>query len=155
MKELRRLEVLDPSLILHCTVVRVYLVSADTCVYPSRVFNTAFLKKYPGSQCLRWCCVIKQPFMGELAIRGIVKLLQGRMMSYEGCGKRSSEMEEAICAMFRWYRNAHFSIAYLHQLPTPSDFIMDEWFMRARTLQKFLAPHTMRFYHRKVELTGN
>lgn len=30
--------------------------------------------------------------MGELAIGGIVKLSQGRMMSYEGCGKRYLHM---------------------------------------------------------------
>ncbi|KAG2120483.1 uncharacterized protein F5147DRAFT_545882, partial [Suillus discolor] len=54
----------------------------------------------------------------------------------------TSEMEEAICAMFRLDRNAHFCIAYPHQLLTPSGFIVDEWFMRAWTLQKLLAPHT-------------
>ncbi|KAG1730329.1 hypothetical protein EDB19DRAFT_1641406 [Suillus lakei] len=30
------------------------------------------------------------------------------------------------CTMFRWYRNAHVFIVYLHQSLTPSDFNVDE-----------------------------
>ncbi|KAG0700561.1 heterokaryon incompatibility protein-domain-containing protein [Suillus ampliporus] len=58
----------------------------------------------------------------------------------------SSELDEAIRSMYRWYRNAYICIVYLAQtqsLETPGS---DEWFLRVWTLQELLAPLRMKFY---------
>jgi hypothetical protein len=119
--------------------------------------------------------------MGEPTFTDIAKLPQGGGMSGEGffklekfCEKAfahgcklawsdtccinkrdSSELEEAIRAMFKWYRNAHICIAYLHQSSTLFDFSDDEWFKRGWTLQELLAPRTMKFYQKDWGLVTN
>ncbi|KAH7923625.1 HET-domain-containing protein [Leucogyrophana mollusca] len=58
----------------------------------------------------------------------------------------SAELDEAIRAMFRWYRNAHVCIAYLSDSSTIADFKNEVWFRRGWTLQELLAPRRMKFF---------
>ncbi|KAF9237744.1 heterokaryon incompatibility protein-domain-containing protein, partial [Melanogaster broomeanus] len=58
----------------------------------------------------------------------------------------STELEEAIRSMFRWYSNAYVCIAYLADSSSPEDFKKDAWFTRGWTLQELLAPKVVRFF---------
>lgn len=58
----------------------------------------------------------------------------------------SSELEEAIRSMYRWYSLAHVCIVYLGYALTVDDFDRDPWFTRGWTLQELLAPNALRFY---------
>ncbi|KAG2362982.1 heterokaryon incompatibility protein-domain-containing protein [Suillus spraguei] len=63
--------------------------------------------------------------------------------------KRSSaELDEAIRAMFRWYRNAEICIVFLADSSSISDFPEEVWFQRGWTLQELLAPPRIKFYGR-------
>ncbi|KAG0696356.1 heterokaryon incompatibility protein-domain-containing protein [Suillus ampliporus] len=64
--------------------------------------------------------------------------------------KRSSaELDEAIRAMFKWYRNAEICIVYLADSSSTSDFPEEVWFHRGWTLQELLAPPRIKFYGKK------
>ncbi|KAG1793798.1 uncharacterized protein BJ212DRAFT_1535814 [Suillus subaureus] len=58
----------------------------------------------------------------------------------------SSELDEAIRSMFRWYRNSHICITYLQGTDSINDLAEDEWFGRGWTLLELLAPFRMKFY---------
>ena len=58
----------------------------------------------------------------------------------------STELEEAIRSMFKWYRDSHVCIAYLAEAMSIDDLWEDVWFTRGWTLQELLAPGTMKFY---------
>ncbi|KIJ58275.1 hypothetical protein HYDPIDRAFT_34346 [Hydnomerulius pinastri MD-312] len=58
----------------------------------------------------------------------------------------SSELDEAIRSMYRWYQRAEVCIAYLAQSSSLEDFGREPWFTRGWTLQELLAPKRMRFY---------
>ncbi|KAH7923420.1 HET-domain-containing protein, partial [Leucogyrophana mollusca] len=58
----------------------------------------------------------------------------------------STELDEAIRSMFKWYRNSHICIAYLAESRVIADFVNEEWFRRGWTLQEVLAPWRMKFY---------
>ncbi|KAF8549355.1 hypothetical protein OG21DRAFT_606102 [Imleria badia] len=58
----------------------------------------------------------------------------------------STELEEAIRSMFKWYRDSHVCIAYLAEATSIDDFWKDVWFTRGWTLQELLAPRMMKFY---------
>ncbi|KAI9461115.1 hypothetical protein HD554DRAFT_2206777 [Boletus coccyginus] len=58
----------------------------------------------------------------------------------------STELEEAIRSMFKWYRDAHVCIAYLAEVSSIDDLWKDVWFTRGWTLQELLAPRMMKFY---------
>ena len=58
----------------------------------------------------------------------------------------SSELDEAIRSMFRWYRNSHMCIAYLAHSSSIDDLSEDPWFTRGWTLQELLAPTSMKFF---------
>lgn len=61
--------------------------------------------------------------------------------------KRSSaELDEAIRAMFKWYRNADICIVFLADSLSISDFPQEVWFQRGWTLQELLAPPRIKFY---------
>ncbi|KAG2358607.1 hypothetical protein BDR07DRAFT_1489285 [Suillus spraguei] len=60
----------------------------------------------------------------------------------------STELEEAIRSMFKWYRDAHICIAYLSDTTSIDDLHEDVWFTRGWTLQELLAPWRMKFYVR-------
>ncbi|KAK3363192.1 hypothetical protein B0T25DRAFT_526564 [Lasiosphaeria hispida] len=59
----------------------------------------------------------------------------------------SSELDEAIRSMFRWYRNAAVCITYLAQTNGLDDLKSDEWFERGWTLQELLAPPVLKFFN--------
>lgn len=63
----------------------------------------------------------------------------------------SAELDEAIQAMFNWYRSAAICIAYLANSSTTLDFAQEPWFTRGWTLQELLAPEKMRFYGKNWE----
>ena len=58
----------------------------------------------------------------------------------------SSELQEAIRSMYRWYQNAEICIAYLGESVSKEDFDYEPWFTRGWTLQELLAPRRIRFY---------
>jgi len=60
----------------------------------------------------------------------------------------STELEEAIRTMFKWYRDAHICIAFLADTTSVDDLHEDVWFTRGWTLQELLAPQRMKFYGR-------
>ncbi|KAH9902599.1 hypothetical protein C8Q73DRAFT_785263 [Cubamyces lactineus] len=64
----------------------------------------------------------------------------------------SSELEESINSMFRWYAEARVCLAYLHDVPddchieAPSSrFRTSKWFTRGWTLQELIAPRQLIF----------
>ncbi|PPQ64874.1 hypothetical protein CVT26_002592 [Gymnopilus dilepis] len=58
----------------------------------------------------------------------------------------STELEEAIKAMFKWYANAKVCIVYLADVTDPERLEHSEWFRRGWTLQELLAPSNVHFY---------
>jgi hypothetical protein len=58
----------------------------------------------------------------------------------------SAELEEAIRAMYRWYRDAEVCIVHLAATDTLEDFENEPWFRRGWTLQELLAPKRIAFY---------
>ncbi|KIK99527.1 hypothetical protein PAXRUDRAFT_30473 [Paxillus rubicundulus Ve08.2h10] len=58
----------------------------------------------------------------------------------------STDLEEAIRSMYRWYADADICIVYLARSSSVDDFTMEPWFARGWTLQELLAPKKMRFY---------
>jgi hypothetical protein len=68
----------------------------------------------------------------------------------------STELEEAIRSMFKWYRDAYVCIAYLSDTTSMDDLHEDVWFTRGWTLQELLAPWRMKFYGASwIPLTSN
>jgi hypothetical protein len=68
----------------------------------------------------------------------------------------STELEEAIRSMFKWYRDAYVCIAYLSDTTSIDDLHEDVWFTRGWTLQELLAPWRMKFYGANwIPLTSN
>ena len=73
----------------------------------------------------------------------------------------STELNEAITSMFKWYRDAAICYAYLSDV-TPEDgsddfrshFRSARWFQRGWTLQELLAPLNLRFYNAGWEFVG-
>lgn len=59
----------------------------------------------------------------------------------------SSELDEAIRSMYKWYRGAYVCIAYLAETRALRDMDRDAWFTRGWTLQELLAPRDVRFYN--------
>ncbi|KAG2361382.1 hypothetical protein BDR07DRAFT_1409880 [Suillus spraguei] len=65
----------------------------------------------------------------------------------------SSELDESIRSMFRWYRNSHVCIAFLSETADlvalklqEKEKTVDVWFERGWTLQELLAPSQIKFY---------
>jgi hypothetical protein len=58
----------------------------------------------------------------------------------------SSELEEAVRSMYRWYRDAFVCIVYLAKSSSVKDFSREPWFTRGWTLQELLAPERIRMY---------
>lgn len=65
----------------------------------------------------------------------------------------SSELDESIRSMYKWYQQSFVCIAYLHDTVNndtlqTSTSIADKWFTRGWTLQELLAPKCVQFYNR-------
>jgi len=74
----------------------------------------------------------------------------------------SSELQEAINSMFRWYRDATKCYVYLSDVSTSSvrldwtsAFRKSRWFTRGWTLQELIAPATVEFFSQEGMLLGN
>lgn len=59
----------------------------------------------------------------------------------------SSELDEAIRSIFRWYSNAAICIIHLAQTTSVDCMGLDEWFQRGWTLQELLAPPVVKFFN--------
>ena len=68
----------------------------------------------------------------------------------------SSELDESIRSMFRWYRNSDICIVHLAQSETIEDIVDDEWKERGWTLQELLAPYVIKFFNKHwMPMTGH
>jgi len=68
----------------------------------------------------------------------------------------STELDESIRSMFRWYRNSDVCIVYLAQSETIKDILQDEWITRGWTLQELLAPLCIKFFNKRWKpMTGD
>ncbi|KAF9482046.1 hypothetical protein BDN70DRAFT_991405 [Pholiota conissans] len=60
----------------------------------------------------------------------------------------SSELDESIRSMYRWYQSSKICIVYLAKTSMISEIHQDPWFTRGWTLQELLAPDYVKFYNR-------
>ncbi|KAF9472104.1 hypothetical protein BDN70DRAFT_887386 [Pholiota conissans] len=60
----------------------------------------------------------------------------------------SSELDESIRSMYKWYQGASVCIIYLAETQNILDIHTDPWFTRGWTLQELLAPQYIKFYNR-------
>jgi hypothetical protein len=75
----------------------------------------------------------------------------------------STELQEAINSMFRWYHNAAKCYVYLSdvsavestQPQSQSAFVRSKWFTRGWTLQELLAPRSVEFFSYVGERLGD
>jgi hypothetical protein len=60
----------------------------------------------------------------------------------------SSELDESIRSMYKWYKSSAICITYLGKTPSLHDIHQDPWFTRGWTFQELLAPANMTFYNK-------
>jgi hypothetical protein len=60
----------------------------------------------------------------------------------------SSELDESIRSMYKWYQDSDVCISYLAGTVTLGDVHRDAWFTRGWTFQELLAPRRMSFYNK-------
>ncbi|KAF9472533.1 hypothetical protein BDN70DRAFT_818516, partial [Pholiota conissans] len=60
----------------------------------------------------------------------------------------SSELDESIRSMYKWYQNSFICITHLSDTDAVMDIARDTWFTRGWTLQELLAPGILKFYGR-------
>jgi hypothetical protein len=60
----------------------------------------------------------------------------------------STELDESIRSMFRWYRNSEICIVHLAHSESIEDMTGDEWMERGWTLQELLAPESIKFFNK-------
>ncbi|KAF9470757.1 hypothetical protein BDN70DRAFT_654246 [Pholiota conissans] len=58
----------------------------------------------------------------------------------------SSELDESIRSMYKWYEEAEICITYLADSSSVYNMVNDRWFTRGWTLQELLAPECLNFY---------
>ncbi|KAF9474043.1 hypothetical protein BDN70DRAFT_344610 [Pholiota conissans] len=58
----------------------------------------------------------------------------------------STELDESIRSMYKWYHDADICITYLSQTQELDQMHSDVWFTRGWTLQELLAPRCTKFY---------
>ncbi|KAF8187794.1 hypothetical protein BJ912DRAFT_419669 [Pholiota molesta] len=58
----------------------------------------------------------------------------------------STELDESIRSMYKWYSDADICITYLAQTAALEQMRIDAWFTRGWTLQELLAPSHLKFY---------
>ncbi|KAF9482903.1 hypothetical protein BDN70DRAFT_929701 [Pholiota conissans] len=63
----------------------------------------------------------------------------------------SSELDESIRSMYKWYRGSNVCIAYLAEAQNVLDIHHDTWFTRGWTLQELIAPVVIKFCNRDWE----
>ncbi|OJA12516.1 hypothetical protein AZE42_11650 [Rhizopogon vesiculosus] len=68
----------------------------------------------------------------------------------------STELDESIRSMFRWYENSTVCIVHLAQSETIEDIPDDEWKQRGWTLQELLASREIKLFNKRWRpMTGN
>ncbi|OJA09063.1 hypothetical protein AZE42_11495 [Rhizopogon vesiculosus] len=68
----------------------------------------------------------------------------------------STELDESIRSMFRWYRNSEICIVHLAQSETIENIVDDEWTERGWTLQELLAPYMIKLFNKHwMPMTGD
>ncbi|KAF9470035.1 hypothetical protein BDN70DRAFT_764170, partial [Pholiota conissans] len=68
----------------------------------------------------------------------------------------SSELDESIRSMYKWYQGSSMCITYLAESLSVADMANDSWFTRGWTLQELLAPKMLKFYdHNWNQLTSS
>lgn len=67
----------------------------------------------------------------------------------------SSELDESIRLMYKWYRGSHVCVTYLSETSEIADERYDSWFTRGWTLQEVLAPVESYFYNNQWKLLGS
>ncbi|KAF9477388.1 hypothetical protein BDN70DRAFT_810788, partial [Pholiota conissans] len=68
----------------------------------------------------------------------------------------SSELDESIRSMYKWYQKSAVCITYLSETITLDDMASDPWFTRGWTLQELIAPMNLKFYTQNwVQLVGS
>ncbi|KAG0647601.1 Vegetative incompatibility HET-E-1 [Hyphodiscus hymeniophilus] len=70
----------------------------------------------------------------------------------------SAELQEAICSMYKWYKNAGVCYTYLEDYDGSSPLSQlssCKWFKRGWTLQELIAPAIVKFYDLKWEKIGS
>ncbi len=67
----------------------------------------------------------------------------------------STELDESIRSMFKWYQNAQVCIVYLAETESLEDLKNDRWFTRGWTLQELLAPEKISFYSKHWNVLEN
>jgi hypothetical protein len=60
----------------------------------------------------------------------------------------SSELDESIRSMYKWYKISTICITYLAETTALGDIHRDPWFTRGWTFQELLAPDHMSFYNK-------
>ena len=55
-------------------------------------------------------------------------------------------LQEALVAMFKWYRGSVMTIVYLRGVRSPGELVRSIWNTRAWTLQEYVAAKVIRFY---------
>lgn len=60
----------------------------------------------------------------------------------------SSELDESIRSMYKWYQGAHVCVIYLAETSVIKEMYQDPWFTRGWTLQELLAPKHKIFHNR-------
>ncbi|KAF9474044.1 hypothetical protein BDN70DRAFT_344622 [Pholiota conissans] len=60
--------------------------------------------------------------------------------------ENSTELDESIRSMYKWYSDADICITYLGRTATLEQMHNDAWFTRGWTLQELLAPRYVKFY---------
>ncbi|KAF9472964.1 hypothetical protein BDN70DRAFT_997892 [Pholiota conissans] len=63
----------------------------------------------------------------------------------------SSELDESIRSMYKWYRRSNICVAYLGETQNVLDIHRDTWFTRGWTLQELIAPVVIKFCNRDWE----
>ncbi|OJA14572.1 hypothetical protein AZE42_06368 [Rhizopogon vesiculosus] len=60
----------------------------------------------------------------------------------------STELDQSIRSMHRWYYNSDICIVHLAESETIEDMMYDEWTRRGWTLQELLAPVNIKFFNK-------
>ncbi|KAF9471239.1 hypothetical protein BDN70DRAFT_820256, partial [Pholiota conissans] len=58
----------------------------------------------------------------------------------------SSELDESIRSMYKWYEDSSICITHLAESSSIADMANDSWFTRGWTLQELIAPKILKFY---------
>ncbi|KAF9482087.1 hypothetical protein BDN70DRAFT_481306 [Pholiota conissans] len=58
----------------------------------------------------------------------------------------STELDESIRSMYKWYRESHICVTYLAETASLTDMHKDPWFTRGWTLQELVASTRIKFY---------